>query len=180
MTGPRGLLVMLYQVLEEDSQSWKQEVELKKRLEGAALTKNFNWPSLWSHPHFGRILTMVASSENILAIAVADQVLRLDEEFHPVHFTLGQLHSAVHLEPFTPFAFFSLARLFWNQILIWLSLSPSSWARARRRSSVRQRLAVNSSFSLLSWSEEKAVRGRLSCREEVIATAGLQCDRTWS
>lgn len=35
-----------------------------------------------------------------------------------------------------PLAFLIFARLFWNQILIWDSLSCSSWARAWRRCSV--------------------------------------------
>lgn len=61
-----------------------------------------------------------------------------------------------------PVAFLILARLFWNQILIWDSLRFSSWASDCRRCSVMQRLAWNSFFSLCSCSAVKAVLGRLS------------------
>lgn len=61
-----------------------------------------------------------------------------------------------------PVAFFILALLFWNQILIWDSLRPSSCARLCLLCSVRYRLVWNSVFSLWSCSAVKAVLGRLS------------------
>ncbi len=63
---------------------------------------------------------------------------------------------------FWPEAFLILARLFWNQILIWFSCSWSSRAKSWRRFSVRYRFSVNSVFSRASCSEVNAVRGRFS------------------
>ena len=63
---------------------------------------------------------------------------------------------------FVPLAFLILALLFWNQILIWDSLRPSSCARLCRLCSVRYRFVWNSVFSLCSCSAVKAVLGRLS------------------
>lgn len=63
---------------------------------------------------------------------------------------------------FCPEAFFILALLFWNQILIWASFSPSSALSCWRRLSVRYLFSANSCLSLASWAPEKAVRGRLS------------------
>ena len=63
---------------------------------------------------------------------------------------------------FAPVAFLIFALLFWNQILIWDSLRPSSWAKACRLCSVKYRFVWNSVFSLWSCSAVKAVLGRLS------------------
>ena len=70
--------------------------------------------------------------------------------------------------PFWPEFFFSLALLFWNQILIWFSFSPSSSARFLRRSSVKYLFSSNSRFSRLSWSDEKAVLGLFSPPEPAV------------
>ena len=70
--------------------------------------------------------------------------------------------------PFWPEFFFNLALLFWNQILIWFSFSPSSSARFLRRSSVKYLFSSNSRFSRLSWSDEKAVLGLFSPPEPAV------------
>lgn len=61
-----------------------------------------------------------------------------------------------------PLAFLILARLFWNQILIWDSLRPRSRARSWRLFSVRYLFSSNSFLRRASCSEVKAVRGRFS------------------
>lgn len=61
-----------------------------------------------------------------------------------------------------PLAFLIFARLFWNHIFIWASLSPSSLANSCLRLSVRYRFSVNSFLSLASWSPLNAVRGLFS------------------
>ena len=74
-------------------------------------------------------------------------------------------HRAISIlasSPFWPVLFLILARVFWNQILIWFSFRSSSRARFFLRSSVRYRLSSNSRFNRPSCSDEKAVLGRLS------------------
>lgn len=63
---------------------------------------------------------------------------------------------------FCPDAFLILARLFWNQIFIWASLSPNSELSCCRRLSVKYLFSANSCFNLANWAPEKAVRGRFS------------------
>ena len=77
--------------------------------------------------------------------------------------------------PFCPELFLILARLFWNQILIWFSFKPNSVARFRLRSSVRYRLSSNSFFNRANCSAEKAVLGRFSSfLSRVAEAAGVE------
>ena len=76
--------------------------------------------------------------------------------------------------PFCPVLFLILARLFWNQILIWFSFKPNSVARFRLRSSVRYRLSSNSFFNRANCSAEKAVRGRFSKLLDSLLAEGVE------
>ena len=79
--------------------------------------------------------------------------------------------------PFPPWDFFSFALLFWNQIFIWVSSSPSSRESCPLLSSVKYLLESNSRLNLntqnckakkfaeshlFNWSLENAVLGLLS------------------
>lgn len=116
---------------------------------------NLCWYILYTGPLFGEIIALLSVSRN--------QSLSDLSSFDVVAWLYSPC--AIRCKArvfFAPVAFLIFALLFWNQILIWDSLRPSSCARDCRLCSVRYRFVWNSVFSLWSCSAVKAVLGRLS------------------